>query len=435
MLMNNHYIILLIAILFLGELNLVAQTDSLPVTNSDTIMKNLLQIEHDLSEIKNIINNDRKTSNQIGEIFLKSNAYLYRDKNVVDTISILNVEIFLEDGFIRSIRCEDKNNKIYYKSDINVFLGAVESNFNSSNEKLNSRLYDIESNNNIYIKLYDLIQYRSTIGNRFIPEDGVIELSADKSKYSLNKNIDLNSHIEFKIYSDLLGLLEQQPNGLIQSEISSLIPLVIDPNLGPGGLFSLNSGFWFLGITHIKPNLTFKRFDSSISSYDLSNELNLNELSEQSYFNIIQRSFLDVGLDFNLLNVSKPNIKFDINLGSGYSFSKVMLKDSVESNINFSTTKIGASYKILRYDNFGFILDLDFIFPNFNASNILIPRNEFSIFRINSEIFYHPLDNKQNHVYVKFGLLTPMDNIDNVESFPLLQIGYKTKLKFNKNGT
>lgn len=428
--MNKLTLCTLICLLFLSQL-IEAQIDSLTLNQNSTtsesssdsaVLGTLLSIKNDLDELKKRINTDTSISDKTGDIYFIAKTNLYENDSIIKTITIEEVEIYVEDGKIRSIRCTDSDVNIYYRSQMNIFLKGIESKFGFSGtifkKYFNPKLYNINLNKTLYIKPYDFIRYQSVIGNYYIPEDAIIKLNKDKDRVAVTKEVDLNSHVEFKLYSDLLGLLEQEPNGLLQAELASRIRWNYMPNL--------------IAIKYVRPNAIFKRYDSSISRYPLTFESG-NTINEQTYLDIIQRSFLDLGLDVGLMEASSSNVKFDIHAGFNYAFTKVLFPepDSTESNLTFSTIKFGATYKFLRYRNFGLILDFDFLMPNFAKTTEVRPVNEPNFLSFGAEIFYHPLKNRKNQVYVRFNLLSPVDNKSPLKNIPFLQIGYKSKLQFN----
>ena len=390
------------------------------------------EIKTTLDAIKDRVNSDEETDDVVGEIYYFENVSAYDQSGNSTQITITEVELYIQDGLIKSIRCKDSNDNIYFDQNLHLFLGYLESPdtrkhkgiFNSLDHKTPvKKLYEINSEKQIYIYAQDVVRYHPKIGNKYIPDETTVILNSENKIQSVTKNVDLNSHVKFNLYTDLLGLLSNQPNGLLQAELSSYITLFRRPYLS--NLFIIN---------HIRPTVTYRRFDKAIESFDVSNYGNLDEFKDDLFFNLYQRSFLDVRFDVNIFKLSGLYAKFEADAGVGYSLTKIILPNAFNEKIGLLNYYQKLNFQVLRYNNFGLDITGNLIFSNYLNDLDISPENDLiKMYDVGSTIFYNPLNNKSNRIYLRMNLLNTLTKVDNVEPFFRLELGYKAILKFNND--
>lgn len=109
--------------------------------------------------------------------------------------------------------------------------------------------------------LGEVLEY---VGDGYVPDDTTIVLTPKNNQRKLSATSNLNSLINFAIYTDLAGLLGRRANGIINTDVS--------------GRFITNTRNWPRSID-ITP-LAFIEANFILSKFDVNlNQLTLHQLS------------------------------------------------------------------------------------------------------------------------------------------------------------
>ncbi|MCD4731399.1 MAG: hypothetical protein K8R74_12410 [Bacteroidales bacterium] len=273
-------------------------------------------------------------------------------------------------------------------------------------------------NDTSYIYLSDFLLYNEDIGNdNFLPSNDIIVLKNKDDKVGLVRRIDLNSYIKVHIFTDLLGLLGQESNGLIQTEISSNIVFISRP-------ITANNRHVFILFHYLEPSFILKKFDSEYAYQTISDTVPPFTI-DRTKFN--QLSYIDLGLKLNVIRLKSLKHTFDLlNIGIELKYSDVKfiniedVKTYNEFGIFIET--IG---QLLEYRNFGYEYGLQVCWQKLNYNEIENYKERYPFLILESSLFYYPKGNRNNILFVR--LNNVYNTVDN-DFYNLLQFGYRTKL-------
>jgi len=181
-----------------------------------------------------------------------------------------------------------------------------------------------------YIVLGDLLQYKNKLEvdrRDYSPKDMVINTYGGQD-IQLYKE-QTNKLFEAHIYSDFIGLQEDKPNGLIQTEVEKRI------NINTAQWQTCR--FWFpivksFGIfQYIKPTITLSKLEQHNKHYVLGDldsiryhpgendtaSLNKNAHRYATPLELYQHQSFSAGCDLNVLFFANHNLKFNVYLDIG----------------------------------------------------------------------------------------------------------------------
>jgi hypothetical protein len=285
-------------------------------------------------------------------IKIKGDYYLCKiENNYVKTIrkilkdkaTIKDVEIEFYEGFIETIKVTTEakaSNGLRIIRFGNIYgIGfSTRNNFKRLSEQ---HLFDITSaNESAYsINLGELLSYNYEVRpltRDFSPANQVIS-TLGKQNIVLKKEENAKL-FEAVVFSDFLGLDKENPNGLIQTEISKRVNLN-SVRFQTKHLKWLSKGFgWFryfkpaINISKIEENNRFLPINYNDTLIKTVN--NTDSLIQRTFANplrILQHQNLSLGLDLNILFLDNPDMKYHFYLNSGFRFGRTAIRDSLRT--------------------------------------------------------------------------------------------------------
>src|SRR5690606_35335487 len=116
-----------------------------------------------------------------------------------------------------------------------------------------------------------------------------------------------------QVYSDLLGVFGDEPNGLIQFEANTKVYL---------HRVNYKNTYAFMPFDAIEPFFHFNRIESKFDTIALSSAQEINRLE------LFRRYTYAVGLDVNLFRGDwRPSNSFELKAGYMYSSSNLVIDD------------------------------------------------------------------------------------------------------------
>lgn len=325
-----------------------------------------------------------------------------------DSHSVKSVEVYLQNGMFEKSRLYTTGGKIF-ESNKPLHLQQFKK-FASK-----SPLRDV-SVDSVTIKMRDLVWYVANLDNQnYSPEDGVYILTPTDTVAHLAVDTNLNSYLDYRLYSDLLGLLGDEGNGLIQTDISSTITYNSFP-VAPG-MYVFN---------YIKPTFKLSKFDSEFRAQVVPNEPQMIDLNRLQ-FN--QLAFLELGITLNLFKVNLFQHSFDLlNFGADFKYSRVQFGETEETKtLNASALFIETRAQFMKYKNFGFELASQAYFQNIKDNEVIGSGEYYDYLKTEFSMFYHPNDKAQDKIFLRFQSFS--DYLFN-DFYTQLQFGYKSQLNF-----
>ncbi|MBU2940991.1 hypothetical protein KO494_15680 [Lacinutrix sp. C3R15] len=267
-----------------------------------------------------------------------------------------------------------------------------------------------------YLKLSELLAYDYMMGKKFFPKDTIIKKKFKKDsvgkKIPVYKDVHLNSYLEGRLFTDVIGLNGEEANGVAQAEIKAH--------------FNLNtqSNFAF-----VEPSLKYSKFTKD------NDFVILDSVQSRALTNFHRQSFLSVGLKLNIIKREfgdRYDLEF-LNVGSEYSWTRlkeITSTTDITNTVHLFNSFIEIKGKMNEFDNFGISLGNKFLYelPVQDQELDLDPFSWYIIPEV--EIFYYPVENKNNTIYLRFSYTSNTRNHD--FDYPSLQFGYKFRIKLNQ---
>jgi competence protein ComGC len=409
------------ALLFLG-ICLVAQfvygqtpaTTATPAAATDTAtQKQLTEIKDQLADIKKIIKDNGKDQKTIvGTIILKKkedvtqygynvtiknndsidNHYYDLKKNIkIDSITILT-----KDGYMVDIQIF-ANNDIFTnkRAPIEVSQSRISKSDMLGNGQGN------------YIDIGEIIKYKSI--KPYIPDNDYFTLSSKDSTHDFSKGVGLNTIFDLRLYSDALGVLGGNANGLVQTD-AYFKQVFHRSNIFNRGIFLFN---------YLKFNFNASKFDSKVAYTDSS------KFTRTSLF---QKNWLSTDLAVNIINgwLGKKTLSsYYLDFGGGVSLSNLATpKDTTTITSTYLFLQPGIDLKIA--DNIGFDFVTRFIWTYSPQTDFNNQAGKRLFIKPTVGIFWNPVGNEASRIFGRVSY--NVDTKDKKENFLQLQFGYSLQL-------
>ncbi len=371
-----------------------------------------------LSGLEDLVDLDVDTSAIVGQVSLFTKVKLYG--GTTDSITIVKADLYITQGLYKNIR--------FYSADGKIFENRRYVSVSGFRKQRNDILYNINFHETAeYVILGDCMDYIWVNGNNFAPSDSQLVLDTDNPVKNININAGLNSYIELRTYSDLLALINAEENGLVQVQASSRI-------IGYTTNISKKGNLYFLN--YVEPSIRYSKFDNDFESLTVKKLINDSLVVNRSRLNQIAK--LEFKLKVNLLRFyTKAGHYVDITGLTNYKYSDIKYRDTV-STANLVSFGFNIGYDLPRYKNFGIETNLttewQYIARNsgFNPEQVSGIYNQpqwVFFWSPELELYYSPLENKDNKIYLKVSGVNSL--IESDQNFSQIQLGYRTKIKLN----
>ncbi|MCF8370653.1 MAG: hypothetical protein K9H64_03455 [Bacteroidales bacterium] len=332
----------------------------------------------------------------------EKNAVLYNRLVTIDTLIVKDVEIEFFDGFIETIKINASGDNTPLFNGL-VFENKYGIGFSSRiNYKAlyETKLYSNRIDTNIYVVLGDVLKYDYKIRQRtkdYSPQNNTIYTYGGE-KVELRK-MDSNRLFDFIVFTDLMGVNGDNPNGLVQTEFSKDIQINTRRHQTTNK-FWLNKLFQGYGwLQFIEPSFTLSKLEDNnryliplreedlyinpVSGPKLRTSLRTNPLDIHRY----QR--LSLGIDLNVLFFDSPEGKFHAQINAGARFGSTLIRDSIhhlsidtnivnsgivnDFGINYFTLSPEAKIQFYPDERFGMVLSyrLNFLISAFNNPELI----------------------------------------------------------------
>lgn len=341
-------------------------------------------------------------------------------KTTLNAWSIEEVDIDVYDGLIMDLTVSLRNE---VTNKVKKFTNKVSISVLRFRKYGHHKLFEANGGYN-FVRVKDVLGYSSKTGNNYFPENAVISIGKNEQKKSLKLKRGLKSILDLRVYTDFLGLIEEESNGIINFEASSTI------KISPSPLAMLWTEFLFF--KEIKPYFNYSRFDKDDRA--ISTELIPGSTQHKisNNINLIQNAFIRTGFNLNLMQIKmQKEFPFSISVPLIFEFNMTEVQVGSENlKVNSYLTSIGLNANLRRTKNFGLNLGLYYSqVDNKLNSDLLVQTPEFNLLELNSELyFYNPKD--INSAY--FLRLNTRRIINSEVNYATIQFGYKKAFSFSK---
>lgn len=266
-----------------------------------------------------------------------------------------------------------------------------------------------------YIILPEFLGFKEY--SNFFPDDTSLVLTRSEQSKDLIQATGINSILDIRAYSDLLGTISDKPNGLVSGE-ARFKQFLHRRNVNNQGIY-----FW----QYLKAGADFTKFDSRQA---FVNYVSFNRSSA------LQRSWISGSLSFNIFNTwisNKSPSRFYIDLGgrvNGYNLKTDedsiagFKKDSINLYAYGFFTEIG--YDLVRSKNSGANVALQW-YRQFSPDNLHPKMKGWqNFFQPRIEIYWHPMGSPANKIFAR--MIYTIERKDQTNSFLQVQVGYSVQL-------
>ena len=338
-------------------------------------IKNLI-IEFEDGGIKNIFADLLPLVDEYKQVY-GSSTIRFRNNKPISIVGKFDPDVFRKQYIYSGNTLELMNN---------LFKEAKRKSPNSlfyEDDFINTKSY------NAHFILSNVLDYKvvsETDNEDYSPTNTKIELSEPNSLIELKKE-KRSKILTARAYTDFMGLSDDQPNGLVQVEVSKRINIVPGKHQGLLFIGKHNSkGFYTGGLSYIEPQFTFSKIEENnrylnLDSMQLDKTKSFGDSSNHFLINpleILRYQQWNFGMDINLFKMNFQNRKSNFQVNGHFSYGATPASDSIKitqdkitqiqsrniSKINTTTYGIGIMYEVKPDSRYGLSFGYDFKWIN-----------------------------------------------------------------------
>ncbi len=301
------------------------------------------------------------------------------------------------------------------------------------NSSIKNKLEFVYQDISYKIYLSDLIFFKRNVifaTGSYIPATEVVAINWDGDKEIGIYKKEFDDNFDLRVYTDVTGFQENNPNGLLQFE-------------GNLDLIITTSSNRFVFFNNISPYVTFSKLENKLNNLTptiapLKNENILsNSRNFASTIDFMRYKNLDIGITGNILTWSFPAAKLKINSKFGLLRSSIdssaIYIDSIQTDLKIRNVLLSyfAQYlnvKWINDDNLSIDLGIGhYLFRLFDEDKNISISGTKNIwkFHLGINIFTNPKDSFKKAVFFRGTFIT--DSIFRFNNL-LLQTGYSTPI-------
>ncbi|MDQ2772269.1 MAG: IPT/TIG domain-containing protein [Bacteroidota bacterium] len=390
---------------------------------TDAINQKQDRIQETLDELtKQVKDNDSKELAGKFEVLKVSSITVYKTGNdkkaphaIAYTVNVDKIKMDCQDGLVFNIQVlttdESGTTKRLFT---NARTTIPISDFNRRNDFLHFGR-ELE-----YIKSGDILRWVAETSAQ--PDDANFTLTKQGEEQELTRDGGINQVINLRLYTDLLGVFGEKPNGLAQTE-ASFRSVINEKNLRDNPFYLLRD---------FKIDLMFARLDEKRQN-TYYRPADISTLSRTSLY---QRAFLNTEVHLNLFNGrlagAKRSFYLDLPIAAGVSVTNLAAitsnattskNDTISRAINlpYIAPSIQIGGRLGSNAGYRFVTKLLFQYGR-DLTDIYGPRStnrEFLIFE--PEIYWNPLGAPASRFFVRARY---NELFRGNESFYQVQLGY-----------
>ena len=353
-----------------------------------------------LTEQIALLNNEYKV--KVGEIVLRDSTFysINRYNQVKTAHKIEKVKLEIENGTIVDVQIVDTNMEVFSNGSCPIELN-----------RLNIRYDEINSENghNEYVPLKDILYYERN--GYYIPEDGLFELTIAKDTCVFRKSSSIHQNIDLRVYTDLLGMLGDESNGLVQTELN------INSDIHRRNLW--NKPYYIFKA--IDFHFAASKFDSEFKAVNIDSTFTRSTLKQQAIINT------ELGLSLFAVRNFKGNYKLDLQVLGGFDLVKLKNNSTLDKTISQPYWGVSGVMVIKSSRNFSakFKLPITFQFASYFRNHEVISGRKRRVLAPEVEFLWHPINNPRNALFAR---VQYVDINFNDDPFWRLQVGYNISI-------
>lgn len=381
------------------------------------------QISEKITEKKNLL---EKEIARLKKDFATPDLDFYKKELGEDLWTIKQVDIEITEGVISDLRVYLKKPSI---DTTFVFANRTAISITRFHRYLKHKLFNT-NNSNQHVLLKDVLNYRPAIGKNFAPDDTVITIKEKNYEY-IKLETSLNSILDFRSYTDFLGVIDQEDNGILNLEFSSKIYL----NTSPVTLVRGTQATFFKDIF---PYFTYSRLDNEDKSAVTSTE-NDTIIRISNKLDLLQKAFIRTGVKLDVME-----FKFEKEFPMTFSFplraefNMTEINNPISNNSFTSNTYVWSygveahlrRFKLLGSDQDAFGLNIEALWnhaDNKQSIDNFEIVNYYKTLSLSYELFFFGKQDKNSAVFLR---LFTNRVIGGEANYSALQLGYKKAFSF-----
>lgn len=300
---------------------------------------------------------------------------------------IHHVQIQFQDGFIENIKVRGKitgrNELLKFENaypipfstkrdfrklyDHPIFERTIFAKENKTSRRLSE---DNRELNGVFIYLGDLLEFDQNLDlhtKDYSPVNQVVDLNIEQEETTVNLKKERTSKIlELRVFTDLKGIEENTPNGLVQFELSKKLNFWNSRKPIFGNLF--NAGLF----NYITPSFSMTKIENNNKrlavSYIGSQEPDTGRANVYaSTLQLLQYQHYRIGADIAIFTVDVPGIKSVLTFKTGLYFGRTLISDTIRNREDSLTFTPIADNNVNEYgvNSLQFIPEINLqIFPD-----------------------------------------------------------------------
>lgn len=317
-------------------------------------------------------------------------------------------------------------------------------------------------NNDIkyYTSIDNLFEYippkNADITELFVPKNQRIFFDYKNPVSVSIEETDINNVIKLNLFSDLVGVQENQPNGLIQMEATFSTPLFASKKIN---LYKPNIT---QVLSNLESNLKLSKIENKLRYLEQNITKENNNKTFVQNFQLLQYSNLEAGAKINLLQFENYQREFSISYSFGIirtglrdtiyekSGSNQVIKIPRDFNVLSKKVTWSANLKIKSTSKMGMDISADLIYLKLLDNDVLQSGgnysrfgNEYSdfnrktnvIFNPQFQAYYKPKNDESQRIYLRTAFFHDIATRSN--NFFMVQLGLSSDinkfLNFNNN--
>lgn len=341
----------------------------------------------------------------------------YQSSNLTDTTAYIKfaneyevhtVKIHIIDSITLTIRNGLIEHLQVFSGDRSFYNTKAPISLLSLDNRFTDKLYDPATGNYIFLK--NALRFYASRRFNFIPDNEEITLTRKKPNQIVYADKNLNTLLDIQTYTDLLGLLGDEPNGLFQIEASSKFYLHRS---------NIRNRFIYF-CSEIEPFFHYSKIDSKFETL----AVNSDELNPTAIFH---RRNYTVGLNLNIIQWDfKPANSLVIKTGYQYNSTKIDINDN-KTNAITHLPYVEAGLKSNRLKGFGLNINYRYSCVLLNPNPLFDVESKTKLMSFHANLNYRPTEKSGNEIFLRFANYLDINNRKN--DFSILQVGMRTSLK------
>ncbi|HVW58583.1 MAG TPA: prefoldin domain-containing protein, partial [Puia sp.] len=219
----------------------------------------------------------------------------------------------------------------------------------AASQKMNKLYVAVWKNTNhgleYWFHLSDIFKYDppkdGDIYDLFVTRTGRISFDGHHPQVISVGETDINNVVKLNIFTDLVGMAENQPNGLIQAEGTFTTHLF---GWSSQTRYRQNNTYFF---DHLEANLRFSKIENKLRYIDAGIIGGGNKVTFIPSFQLLQYDNLEAGVKVSTIKIESYKREFDLYAGAG--IVRTGIRDTTYQVNGTDTTKIPRTYNVLTF--------------------------------------------------------------------------------------